>query len=403
MEAITRDIAETCGKISEFHISKDINVKGITDSFDNMKVSMDKVGFENEFKLNEITREGGTDIEMTNIKTGKVIDHVEILKSLEVGDIMKVWEDMGIPDDLLKSPDAVKYAASEKVNYLESPYGKTREALADSTKSGKALTKELGDVKTEDAIVKDGKLTKNGEFLEKQSEGIEKSLKDEAVKDPSKLDTVDENGNVKQGKGFEYGKFVKSTIYYGLTGLTALMIYGWIKDHQDKMSGCWLIKKQDGTKCKLHNLSCGDSKTKGELCDGKIPSTCGEGSDECFSDKSCVFWDKDVNGNNTSCKTTLSEVSNCDNNCSTYCNSSMIECPEGYSLLCVNADFWDAAADFIEAPLNVGGDIISKLTNILKYILYGALIIFGLIILFKVGMVILSKINKKTQEKNTPP
>jgi hypothetical protein len=404
MEAITESIAEAAAKTAELHMSEYVTVEDVKLSIGDLNKSISDTinsGF-NDFTLEKLD---GENFEIIG-KGGKVIDHVEILKSLEVGDIMKVWQEMGIPEDLLKTEDAITYAAKQKENYLVSEIGKTKTNLETVKKLGKSATKEAGEVKIIDTTnIKsvDELKTEIGEkqtnILDKQAQKFEEELKTKGAKEGGKTE-------------FEYGKFVKSTIKYGLTGLSALMLYNWVKDHQDKMNGCWLVKNEDGTKCKLQNLSCGEVKTKGELCT-TILSKCGKkvvngktvnGTEACFSDSSCVFWNKNDDGTNTTCAKRLSEVSgSCKDNCSTYCNSTMIECPEGYSLLCVDADFWDAAADFLESPLNVGGDIISKLTNILKYILYGALIIFGLIMLFKIGTSILSTINKKTEEKNTPP
>lgn len=384
------------GKIAD--ALKDANAAGLSrdaaeEIFSDEKDAFDKISsYGMDLKGYDIVGEPG---ELKFQYDGKDVDFNSAENAMKLeGDVEKAFKEIGAPDEVLKNEEVQKYAAEYKNTFDNQPGIKAISDVKETIQDGNSITEEVGEPKSQtdfnDLLEKNNKL--NSDLQEKIDE-LNKKL-DENLKETGKKET-------------EVGKWVKKAIGAISIGL----LYSMIKDHQAEMNGCWLVNQQTGEKCKVAILTCDESmRNSGSTCPSDKITMVGCGSnrtDPCFAKDSCVESGQITKGNATpSCKTKL-EQCNDSSACSMYCNCATIDCPDGYSLQCVNADFWGSAGDFFKEAIKTGDDTVSKIfdsiLNILKYILFIGLAILGLYVLYQLIMFAINKIKKKNANLSITP
>ena len=199
-------------------------------------------------------------------------------------------------------------------------------------------------------------------------------------------------------------------------------LYTTIEKHKNAMNGCWLINTKDGSKTKVDVLTCNKDCT-GSTADGyEIAPYCedwlGSGSGgasgignnnatNCtldsfvpalktsylglgvpvnnysktnpwpgvYSSGQCAYTPK----TSVTCVDPAKACPNNTSSCSSMCDSLLFPLRPGYILKCVDVDFWGALGDL--NPTSVSG-ISSVLSSIVKWLLYGLLIIGVLILAY---------------------
>lgn len=276
-------------------------------------------------------------------------------EALKEGEYIKSLKELGVKDEVLNSAEVKKYDIDYKKGYEEQQSTIDIKKVEKTTENGVKNTEKFGEPTNEENLK---------EIIEKNSD-----LNSEMNKKLDKLkEKMDKDNQV------PVGTWVKRVVVLsGIAGtaFAAYMLYNFIKDHQDVMNGCWLIKKDSDNKCKIDILTCNSEDIKS--CDEKNCIICPDISNctkdvnntegTCFNKNICVHYTNEDSKTVQTCDKNLGD-SACDGNktsCSTYCDSNKIECPDGYTLKCVNVDFWGAAEDFFGEPLEFVGGIIGKI------------------------------------------
>lgn len=296
---------------------------------------------------------------------GKEVDLDGAKTDLENGNILDSFKKLGADDTILNKPEIQKFAQDYKAAWSEQQYVKDNESLNNSIDKADILTKKYGEPTSGDDL---------------------QNIRDKNPEMAKELDDKKEDleSQAKSGKPVEVGKWLKRTVVGIGVGLTLAGLYSLIKEHQNAMNGCWLIKTSDNSKCKVGMLTCDQAaRTTGTICDPGIPGC----TDPCTQTKNipCFSATTCLKCNGKTCSTQLTQCSG-DSPCSDTCSCSVVGCPPGQVLKCVDVDFWGAADDFFKGLINVPGNILSNIISILIKILIIIGIVFGLFVLFKVGM-----------------
>jgi hypothetical protein len=303
-------------------------------------------------------------------------------------DLAKAFSDIGVPDSAMDTSDFKNMDANAKSSFEETNAAKDAKSVNESASTGENIEKNVGDPK--------------GETDEEATEDMKEKL-DKAGK-TEKMDDVIEK--VKSGAK-NLGKWILYTGLVGAAGFGTLEFYKSVKQHQNAMNGCWLIKMSTGEKCKIRALSCGEGEMdqnngqdfqECQMCpdvttckdlqvfnpclagnkaiDSKnpFPGTYTEGADPskaCSNCSSCV-----------SSKTCDKEV------CSKLCNTSSFVLPTGYSLKCVSVNFWGAFDDIVDGGL---GSIDNLFKHIIKVMIWIVVAIVAIIIVYYIIKFILGR------------
>lgn len=308
---------------------------------------------------------------------GKAVDLDGAKTDLENGDVLESMKKLGADDATLNDPTIQQFAKDYKQTWSQQVSVQDRVNLESSKTKGEEFTKKYGEPTSADDF--EQKVNNNSE--------VAKEIKPK---------TEDIAEKAKTGKPVEVGKWVKRTLIgLGITfGLAEL--YSLIKQHQNEMNGCWLIKTSDGTKCKIGLLTCSDgARTTGTICDPGAYQNCMDvctlkKTATCFSSTTCLS----CNTDHTTCATKLTQCTGNDP-CNEQCDSSKISVPDGYRLQCVNVDFWGAADDFFKGLLNTPSTVLSSIIAVLIKILIIVGIIVGVFILGKVGFYVYNNWKEK--------
>lgn len=298
-------------------------------------------------------------------------------------DLQKVFEVFS--GDIDYSSDSFKEMNKTKVEQYENSPGKSAANNVDaSTTSGKSIASDAGGNPVDDPSGKDMEEKMNQLRAQNQARFDELQKKFNKLKE-----------DAKSGKK-TWGEWTKETLKdvskLSAMGLGSYAFYQMVKEHQNAMNGCWLIETSTGTKCKITQLTCdADARQAGTSClpcqdcvtnktafnpcpgveckdkaAAKSPFP-GTKCDNCCSPK-----------DGTIAQLCLSDAPSCSDGCDTMCSSKYPNIPQGYSMKCVNVDWWGALSDGVGG---LGGDIDSLLKNILKWLLIGLAIIVGVVIL----------------------
>lgn len=309
------------------------------------------------------------------IVDGKEFDFKKVSKMMEEGDIMGAFEELGGPFERIRNnPEFANFAQRYENTMERSP---ARVAIKESEpfeEAGKKTTAVLGTPENEKEFES---------VINKTSD-----IKGKAMKDISDLEDKAKEAEGKGSKIVRLGKWIKESITIerilkiaslGLVGVGAYLLYKMIKEHQDAMNGCWLIKS-NGDKCKVSLLTCdSDARGQGDIC--PPVNECGvKNTDPCFSTKTCIHYAKD-----NTCDKYLEQCSSGD--CSDMCSCDKIDCPQGATLVCKNADFWEAASDLIGKPIDwvsgFAGGLADTLKKVLTYLIIGiGVVVFIMIIMW---------------------
>jgi len=348
------------------------------DSFENLNTQLTNIDTKNEI--------GNITVDNTDLKVdGKSVDISKFNDYMRDGDLKSAIEvlnpDIKLDDPTLKTLDEYKIQFQKQTGYVDI------KNVKDTETEGKANSNKLGgDPTSVDDL--NNKLNANPDAKETIDKAI-KALDDKIKEDSKSTDSK------------TIGKWVKESAYklfkMGLKIAVGLAIsaelFKLIKDHQNQMNGCWLINIKTGEKCKLSDLTCDSDQANAN--DNPCPI---DGED--IPDTTCVSYSPSPSSSPASC-ITISEDNGCSgSNCSKYCSPSRVNCPSGYTLQCVNVDFFGALSDLCEQPLDFGSNLLKNVLNILKYILYGVLIILAIFLIFKLIMFILDK-TRKNKDQNS--
>ena len=264
----------------------------------------------------------------------------------------------------------------------------------------------------------------------KQLDALEKAAQDTKntpiPKDAAEMEkTMADKGWTFKDYAGTFGTWLEVALVAG--GLDYL--YTTIEKHKNAMNGCWLINTKDGSKTKVDVLTCNKDCT-GSPADGyKIAPYCedwlgppnlspsggtsgsgGNVAPNCTVDSfvpafqtsylglkvpltnyklenpwpgvysstgkvQCAYTPK----TSVTCVDPAKACPDKSSSCSSMCDSSLFPLRPGYILKCVDVDFWGALGDL--NPASVSG-ISSALSSIVKWLLYGLLIIGVLILAY---------------------
>jgi len=268
---------------------------------------------------------------------------------------------------------------------------------------------------------------------------------DDTLKDPKTIEKYNEEKTEKTKEGSNWDT-AKSWLKWAGAAAGVVLVYEEIKDHQNKVNGCWIVNSKTGDKCKIIDLSCDpanvDPGANGIVCPictdvlGETNSQSNSSANN-FSDssKTCpmLSWapglasniqgtsallplpianytndypggEADSSGNCLYKKAPTSLPCGGTNSCSgvtgpcddTTCNSSTYTLPPNCILKCVNMTLLEALDDMLpgilpDAPSNI-------LNSIIKYLLYALGIILGVYLIYIVGKWVLSKMTSSHSE-----
>jgi hypothetical protein len=348
-------------------------------------------------KFTEISpnSEGGWDIK--DPESGKTFNTRELQKDLlgtiedevKPPDLAKAFSDIGVPDSAMDTQDFKNMDANAKSSFEETKTAKEAESVNESTSTGENMGENVGEPE--------------GATDEEATEDMKEKL-DKAGKTEKMNETIEK---VKSGAK-NLGRWILYTGLAGVAGFGALEFYKSVKQHQNAMNGCWLIKMSTGEKCKIRALSCGEGEMdqnngqdfqECQMCPDvttckdlqvfnpcltgikatnskqPFPGTYTEGADPskaCSNCSSCV-----------SSKSCNNEV------CSKMCNTSSFVLPTGYSLKCVSVNFWGAFDDIVDGGL---GSIDNLFKQIIKVMIWIVVAIVAIIIVYYIIKFILGRI-----------
>lgn len=334
---------------------------------------------------------------LSNDGTYKNIDPKKAYNDMiEKGELKSALIDMGADPNNIP-PNVDNLANSWKANYKELAGIQAINNVDRITTNGRLISERIGNLQPKDY--------KNlQEILDKHKSDIGDQFNEQIKR-------------LKNDSGFpnvKIGTFLKYVLVLGGTAFGLAEAYQAVKNHQNNVNGCWLIKIQnegssfDSEKCKVKILTCNSNydvsnnnrqfcyceaanNPSGPIsCNSSIYPTnnCGTGSTDCFAADMCVSYTGPTGS--TGCNGTLSELA-CPSGApdvSDYCDCSKIQCPEGWILKKVNMDFWAAAADMFGNDWSIAE---SWITTILKWI---AIIIGSLLVLFVLWKFILALIER---------
>jgi len=278
----------------------------------------------------------------------------------------------------------------------------------------------------------------------KQLDALEKAAQDTkntpTPKDAAEMEkTMADKGWTFKDYAGTFGTWLEIALVAG--GLDYL--YKAIEKHKNAMNGCWLINTKDGSKTKVDVLTCNKDCT-GYTADGyKLAPYCsdwlgsgpggasgsgGNNTPNCTLDSFVPAFQTSYLGlkvplssyksNNpwpgvysstdkVQCAYTPNTSVNCvdpakacpdkTSSCSSMCDSSLFPLRPGYILKCVDVDFWGALGDL--NPASVSG-ISNALSSIVKWLLYGLLIIGVFILAYFIITKGVPWIFKEINEKN---
>ena len=310
------------------------------------------------------------------------------IKPPEVASALK---DLGIKGT--DSADFQQFDAANKKAWAEQPNVKKAQGVNDSTNTGKQISNSVSD--PADPTNQKGQPRDAADMQDRANR---------AGKGGKLNDTIE---NIKKGGEYlkKLGKFVAAAGIVGGAAYGALELYNDIKKHQNAMNGCWYINIQTDEKCKIKPLTCNESDTNDPsgyaLCNmctdiktdkscfnpcaiGSPPTRSNEAFPGAYTDSSSTR--ACVNCNNC---VVSRDCSPSDADCSSNCDPSKFNIPNGYTLKCVSVDFWGAADDLIEGGLGGIDNIIGKILKIIIYIIIGivAVILTVFIIKFLLGLI----------------
>ncbi len=371
------------------------NPEGALNDFKEKLAGTDYSGIAEKFKLeNGKLQFGGADFDVTTEK-------VEAYNTKwQVGDVdgalHEVFPDSAFDDEAFKEM-VPKLEAERATN----PAVIREKALQDSQTRGT------------DAKTAGGEDPVTNKQLNDAVDKIKKELEDKAKKDGTgKITQKDVEG------------WVKGIITLGLIGGGIAGIIAAIKDHQNKMNGCWLVNKQNGSKQKVKLLTCnsknqtgtmalwgqvapftGPPTVNGATCQQTALSPCCDKKTNGNVQRICLENRLDKNGQpiiGTNPKNPQPVCKSCapqckGPTCSSYCScSSVTNCPKGTYLTCVNVDFWGAAGDFLGDALGglIGG-FLKALWRVAKWIILAVGIVILAIVAWKIITFIISETKGK--------
>jgi hypothetical protein len=274
---------------------------------------------------------------------------------------------------------------------------------------------------------------------------------DDTLKDPKTIEKYKEDQIDKTKEGSKWDTAKSWLKWIGAAGLV-YVTYEAIKEHQNKVNGCWIVNSKTGDKCKIIDLSCDpanvDPSPDGNVCpicidvlggtNGNSNSSANNfGSTSSSSVCAQLSWapglasniqdsgstkalltlpiqpgysnnypggEADGSGNCKYTKAPTSLPCGGTNSCSgvtgpcddTTCNSSTYTLPPNCILKCVNMTLLEALDDMLpnilpDAPSNI-------LNSIIKYLLYALGIILGVYLVYIVGKWVFSKITSSHSE-----
>ena len=318
---------------------------------------------------------------------GEVVDVEGASKAMKEGRLLDALKEYKAPKEVLMDKTVIDYSTKYEKAWKQQESIKAKAKWTDITENGKKGTKSVGgEPKTPEEFNK---------IIEEN-----KSLKEAVKKMKNEATEASKTGKVEVTKG-EWTK-TKIALKVLLAAIATGTLYELIKSHQNAMNGCWLVNISDGSKCKVLRLTCNkDEKTSSDPCQSnyKCKNICTKKDGTCFGEDACIKCsDVDATGVQT-CAETLKECdegSSCDK-----CSCDSIGCPDGYFLQCVDIDFLGATEDFIQQPIKWTSNIVTKIIYALKIILYIALGMIGVFILFKFVMWLIHEYNKNKKENNS--
>jgi hypothetical protein len=278
-----------------------------------------------------------------------------------------------------------------KIEQFNKSRGKVKiENLEKTEKKGVELKKDAGGTpsageemqKHMDELKANSKAT-----YDKLTERLEEMKKELKSNKPSRFERWKEMG--KDG--------LRKLVKVAAVGLGSAALYTFIKKHQNDMNGCWLIKISSGERCKIMELTCKSSKASDNqacanfnTCNG-IP--CADDVPADPKDKSdCDCCDPTDIATRIDC---IPERPPKCKDCSSLCSKEYRYIKQGYSLKCVDVDFWGA---FNDAFGQLEGQAAGIMKKILKYLVMGCAILLGVVILVYVGKFAISKVMSKATE-----
>lgn len=311
-------------------------------------------------------------------------------------DLQKVFEVFS--GDIDYNSESFKEMNKTKIEQYENSPGMADANDVDaSATDGKSAAEDAGGNPVDDP---------SGNNIQERMNELEAKNKARFDELQKKFDKLKED--VKNGKKKTWGEWTKDKIKDAASlaamGLGSYAFYEMVKEHQDAMNGCWLIETSTGNKCKITQLTCDadarkagtdclpcqdcvTNKTSFNPCPG-VECKDKEAAKSPFPGTKCDNCCSAKDGTTT--QACLPDVPSCSDGCDAMCSSKYPNIPQGYSMKCVNVDWWGALADGVGG---LGGDIDSLLKKILQWLLIGLAIIVGIVILVYGVKFALRKIN----------
>lgn len=262
-------------------------------------------------------------------KNGQVLNLSKAAEWMELGDLQSSLKELGVDESISSDPVIREYSDRYRDAWSEQKGVQDKLKIDQNGRIGRKLNALMG-------------TPTNAKELELMLDNVE-SL-DEDVKKKFKNLKKKLYEAKKLGKKTRYGTWIKTSIFIIVGGFSADIIFTAIKNHNIALNGCWLVNNITGAKCKVKALSCGPVQQGIKYCDPNKFKTCGPTQTaKCFSKDVCVA------AKGVKCTKTLPECTG--SGCNPFCSSSSLHIPEGFSLKCVNLDFWGAAQDLFGEAL----------------------------------------------------
>jgi len=315
-----------------------------------------------------------------------------ITTEIKPPEVASALKDLGIKNT--DSADFQKFDTANKKAWAEQPNVKKAQGVNDSTNTGNQISNSVSD--PADPPNQKGQPRDAADMQDRANKAGKGGKLNDAIEKIKKV--------VDYGK--KLGKFVVAAGIVGGAAYGALELYNDIKKHQNAMNGCWYINIQTDQKCKIKPLTCNESDTN-EPDGYTLCNMCKDIKKDksCFNPCAIGLVPKDPTapfpGTYSPTKTSTTACVNCANcvvfsecspsdaDCSSNCDPSKFNIPNGYTLKCVSVDFWGAADDLIEGGLGGIDNIIGKILKIIIYIIIGivGVILAVFIIKFLLGLI----------------
>lgn len=380
IEALLRDLGEGALDAMTEAATDETAETAMVDAFKDVKgVDVSAIKIETEPASGErIMKRGEFEVKISDMKIDLDGDISEG-KPPNLESVFEVFSD----DIDFNSKDFKDMQKAKADQFENSPGKKAADRVDQSAQQGNSVANEAGGNPVDDP---------SGNDMQKKMDELRKRNKARYDELQKKFDQLKEDA--KSGKKKGWGEWTKEKLVDAASlaamGLGSYAFYKMVKQQQDAMNGCWLIEISSGTKCKISNLTCdADARQAGDIClpcsdcihdkqsFNKCPGVICKGQENNpFPGSTCDNCCDKKDG--TTKQPCLPDAPSCSDGCDAMCSSKYPNIPQGYSMKCVNVDWWGALVDGVGG---LGGDLSNLLNEILKWLLIAAAILIGIVLL----------------------